>query len=352
MSYTPETLVACPNLQDKLNTIFTTQVAQFYRTPVPLTEYLMSGPNRNGIQQMVSRDAKIKTVELTYQPRILESEVESDVSLSSLCTATTERGNTSVTYTVDETSNLFLPQKFNVDSLARACESNENFFAEQIMRLVAAMDAAVNKKNATQIVALKGGWESNVDDIPNVNVDGSDNLELPTENPSSTDPFPSSVMSLNMATSMSNFGPYATIGGLQWYHYNELIKSGCCTNSGLRIEDIQNRFGSIAMYDRHVAEALSGNEFSLVLANGAAQVLWYNRWAGLFGRADANQSYGMITSPMTGIDYDLVIKHDCGNIMVTLTATTKVVALPLDMYQTGDTLDGTNGIATLEVVNT
>lgn len=88
-----------------------------------------------------------------------------------------------------------------------------------------------------------------------------------------------------------------------------------------------------------------------MIANGSAQVLYYNRWEGAFGRKDSNQAYGTITSPATGIPYDIVIKHDCGNIHVTLTATTKVVALPLDMYQTGDDMEGVNGIAVMQVVN-
>ena len=52
-----------------------------------------------------------------------------------------------------------------------------------------------------------------------------------------------------------------------------------------------------------------------------------------------------------GIPYDLTIKHDCGVISVSVIATTKLVALPDDMYQTGDHLDGVKGFAEVNVVN-
>ena len=77
----------------------------------------------------------------------------------------------------------------------------------------------------------------------------------------------------------------------------------------------------------------------------------YNQWEGIFNVTDGNESYGTIVSPATGISYDMFMAHSCGTISVTLTATTKVVALPADMYQTGDRLEGVLGFAPIEVKN-
>jgi len=350
MSYTPTSQVSCPSLQDELNRIFDIDAARFYRDPIPFTEYLMSPINRNELGVMVSPgNAKIRTATLTYQPRILQSEVGSDET--SYCAASTERGNTSTDYTIDTTANRFLEQTFDVENMKSACEDNADWFTEQIMRMVAAMDTAVNIKNATQAEALLGGWSTDVAEVPFV-TDNSDILEVQTLQPSSAfAPFPSTLQSIQSALTASNFGQAAIFGGFQLDSYLRQIESGCCANYGLDIGDLQRRFGVASVYDRDVSSAAGGGEFSWAVANGALQVIEYNRWSGLFAKQDNNESYGQIQSPASGMRYDLVMSHSCGVIDVTLTATTKLVALPSDMYQTGDHLDGVNGFAKLEVVN-
>ena len=299
---------------------------------------------------MVSRGgSKIRTVELTYQPRTLYTDVQTNVT--DYCTATTERGNTSTNYEIDTTQNLFFEQSFDVEAMKSACESNESWFADQVGKLVAVMDTAVNNKNASQASALLGGWSTDVSGIPFVTLNG-DILEVQTLRASSVDePFSGTLQAVQSAAMSSNFGPFTVVGGFQFHNYLELIKSGCCTDYGLDIGSIQARFGVASIYDRFVNLAQGGaNDTAWAIANGALQVLYYNRWSGLFEAQDANQSYGQIMGAL-GIPYDLVIKHDCGVISVTVTATTKVVALPDDMYQTGDHLDGVKGFAEINVVN-
>lgn len=314
----------------------------------------MSPLNRNGLAQLVAPgSAKLKTVQLVYQPRQLQSDVQTDVSTSSLCTASTERGTTSAEYTIDETSNVFNEQLFNVDSLARACEDNNMFFDEQIMRMIAAADERVNTKNAVQLEALAGAWSAEVSDISNATLSGN-TLQLRTLVPSSTfEPFPVSIEALDAAAMVSNFGPYAVIGGMTWYQYNRRLRAACCSQYGLDAGEIQALFGSANMYDKAAGTALGGTAYNFVLANGAAQVLYWNRSQGLFGErfSGGSQNFGIVTSPATGIPYDVVIKHDCYNISVTVTATTKVVALPTDMYQVGDDMWEVNGIAKMQVAN-
>jgi len=349
MSYTPSTLVACPNLQDRLDSVFENENARFFQDKIPFSEFLMSPLNRNELSQRVSSGgSKIRTVELTYQPRILQS--EKFTNSSDYCTATTERGNTSTSYEIDTTQNVGFEQKFDVEKLKSACEDNEMWFMDQVGKMVAATDVAVNAKNASQANALLGGWSSDVSGIPFVTLNG-DILEVQTLVPSSTyEPFPSTLQGIQSALSASSFGNSALVGGFQLHNYLELIRNGCCTDYGLDIEGIQADYGIASIYDRAVATTQGDNATAWAVANGALQVLYYNRWSGLFEAQDANQSYGQIMGAL-GIPYDLVIKHDCGVIQVTVTATTKLVALPDDMYQTGDHLDGVKGFAEINVVN-
>jgi hypothetical protein len=221
---------------------------------------------------------------------------------------------------------------------------------DQVGKMVAATDVAVNAKNASQANALLGGWSSDVSGIPFVTLNG-DILEVQTLVPSSTyEPFPSTLQGIQSALSASSFGNSTLVGGFQLHNYLELIRNGCCTDYGLDIAGIQADYGIASIYDRAVATTQGDNATAWAVANGALQVLYYNRWSELFEAQDANQSYGQIMGAL-GIPYDLVIKHDCGVIQVTVTATTKLVALPDDMYQTGDHLDGVKGFAEINVVN-
>jgi hypothetical protein len=349
MSYTPSTLVACPNLQDRLDSVFENENARFFQDKIPFSEFLMSPLNRNELSQLVhSGGSKIRTVELTYQPRILSSDVQSNVT--AYCTASTERGNTSTTYEIDTTQNLFYEQKFDVEKLKASCESNESWFADQVGKMVAAMDVAVNTKNAYQANALLGGWSTDVSGIPDLTLNG-DIVEVRTTRASASDePYPSTMQAVQAALEASGFGQSTLVGGFQLHNYLKKMEQGCCTDYGLDIGEIQRVYGMASIRDRAVSTAQGDQATAWAVANGALQVLYYNRWSGLFEAQDANQSYGQIMGAL-GIPYDLVIKHDCGVIDVTITATTKLVALPDDMYQTGDHLDGVKGFAEINVVN-
>ena len=349
MSYTPSTLVACPNIQERLDSVFENENARFFQDKIPFSEFLMSPLNRNELAQRVAPGrSKIRTVDLTYQPRILQS--EKFTNSSDYCTATSERGDTSASYEIDTTQNVGFEQKFDVEKLKSSCEDNEMWFMDQVGKMVAATDVAVNDKNASQANALLGGWSTDVSGVPFVTLNG-DILEVQTLVPSSTyEPFPSTLQGIQSALSASSFGNSTLVGGFQLHNYLELIRNGCCTDYGLDIAGIQAEYGIASIYDRAVASTQGNNATAWAVANGALQVLYYNRWSGLFEAQDANQSYGQIMGAL-GIPYDLVIKHDCGVIQVTVTATTKLVALPDDMYQTGDHLDGVKGFAEINVVN-
>lgn len=350
MSYTPSSLVACPNIQEDLERLFGAEPARFYREPVPFTQYLMSEANRSELKDMVTMgDSKVKTVQAIYQPRILSSEILANQS--DYCSASTERGTTSASYTIDTTQNLKFEQSFDVDSLAAACRDNADWFNEQILRGVAALDSRVNQKNATQAAALLGGWSTDVSGIPFATLSG-DTLQVRTQKTSSdTDIFYQTQQVVTSAAEASHFGQFVTIGGFSLHNYMKMMEHGCCANSGLDVASLQAEYGFASVRDRDVASAAGGNEFAWAVANGALQVIYYNRWQGLFEQRDSNQSYGVINSPITGMAYDLTVKHDCGVISVSIVATTKLVALPDDMFQTGDHLDGVKGFAAIEVDN-
>ena len=350
MSYTPSTLVACPNLQESMERLFTSEPARYYREPVPFTQFLMSPANRSELSDMVTMGSgKVKTVQAIYQPRILSSEVLANQS--DYCSASTERGTLSQDYTIDTTQNLKIEQSFDVDTLASACRDNSDWLNDQILKMVAALDSRVNQKNATQAASEFGNWSSDVAGIPYGSISG-DNLVVRTQKTSSdTDPFYQTQQVVTSAAEASHFGQFITIGGFSLHNFNKMLDHACCADSGIDVAATQAAFGYASLRDRDVASAAGGNEYSWAISNGSLQVIYYNRWQGLFEQADSNQSYGVINSPITGMAYDLVVKHDCGVIGVSLIATTKLVSAPTTLYQVGDHMEGVNGFAVIKVDN-
>ena len=59
----------------------------------------------------------------------------------------------------------------------------------------------------------------------------------------------------------------------------------------------------------------------------------------------------MIIDPATGMKVDMVMSDNCGRVTIALTATTKLIALPTDMFSAGDVYEGVNYVTGLVVTN-
>ena len=74
--------IDCPTVQDKLENMFLCN--QIKREPLPLTAFLFSDLNTNGIleQNIHPGTGKLRTVELVYTPRQLESRTSDSISFA------------------------------------------------------------------------------------------------------------------------------------------------------------------------------------------------------------------------------------------------------------------------------
>jgi len=158
---------------------------------------------------------------------------------------------------------------------------------------------------------------------------------------------------------MTNFcAPTFVVGGYDLYAYYTLMKAGCCTQDGIDALAILAQQGEVVTYDRAVANAF-GNDVSVMLQLGSAQLVTYNavtRPIQIGGLADLDMSYrnfweGIIVDPITGLPIDVSIKQDCGDVHIVMTATTKPVALPNDLFPAGHQMEGVNYITGIQVVN-
>jgi len=352
MSYLATLLTACPNVQQDLDDYFATNGAGSGTIDemMPFTEFVVN--NTGGVEQLVHPGSnKIRTVELLYTQYIQEDQVTTQSTTS--CVATTERGDCSETYEIDPTDRLNVEELVTEASLRENCKENNQYFLEVISRLVNAMDRAVATKTTNDALALMGAWGANVQNV-NAGV-----LEVETLRSGTSDELaPFTMEDIDLAKTISLFNNNTMIvGGQDLYKYFRRQLAGCCSNSGVNIGEILSQYGQVVSWDKRVVDAAGGNQFSWAVQAGALQLLqWTNStWTdGAIGEIAASKNYVslVVRSPKTGVRYDLKIKDDCENISFNLYATTKIVAMPDDMYPSGSEYDGIKGFAPIEVVNT
>jgi hypothetical protein len=337
----------CENLQAELTQFFNT--CPDISEPLPLYEYLLSPVNRGNLQTVVSPgDGKVRNISLLYTPRLLTTEVDADVA-NPTCVATDERGNRWQYYTIDTTNNLSVNEKITLNELNEVCQPTSMIFAEKINRLMDGLDRAMAYKLTEEAVLQAGNWGTTVQNVTN------DFLQLPTLRVGSSDaPAFNTMQKLRTATKKSGYcAPYFVAAGEDLTNYAEAIKLGCCTDYGIDLAAMMNTFGSAVAYDQAVVDAMGGDEFGLVLMNGAMQVVTWNLYGGSNWNF-FNQGSEIIGRGTTrrGLPFDMTVKYDCGVWHIILIATAEVKSMPLDMFQAGDIYEGVNFINKLEVANT
>jgi len=346
-------LTACPDIQGALDEYFSTNNTSLGLVDevMPFIQFVVN--NTGGIEQLVHPEQnKKRQVELLYHQFILESDGEAASDTS--CVASTKRGNCSETYTIDPTDRILFEERVEEADVRENCKDNATYFIEVINRLVNAMDRRVATDRTADAAALLGAWGSDVQ-----NVDASGNLEVATLKSGTTDEVaPFAMEDIDLAKQISLFNPNTlVVGGQQLVKYYRRILNGCCANQGIDISELLARYGTAVAWDKRVVAAAGGDEFAWAVQAGAVQLLqWTNsRWKeGAVGEIEASANYTsmVIRSPKTGIRYDLWIKDDCGALNFMLYSTTKIIAMPEDMFPTGSDYDGVNFFAPIEVVNT
>lgn len=352
MSYLSTLLTACPDIQDGLDNLFSTNGSGrgVIDEPMPFLQFIVN--NTGGVEQLVHPSQnKVRQVELLYNQFIQEDQVTTQSSTS--CVATTERGDCNETYTIDPTDRLNVEELVSEESLRENCKDNATYFLEVIERMINAMDRAVATKTANDAVALLGAWGA---DVQNVNAGV---LEVETLRSGTSDELaPYAMENIELAKDISLFNPNTLIvGGQDLYKYFRRVENGCCANQGVDIGAMVDAFGFAAAWDKRVVAAAGGNEFSWAVQAGALQLLQWTNSTWKEGaiediQASANYVSMVVRSPKTGVRYDLKIKDDCENLSFNLYSTTKVVSMPDDMFPTGSDYDGVKFFAPIEVVNT
>ena len=339
---------ACPNLQGALDNLWATGRSPGADDRMPTAEFLVSPANRKGIvAEILPGRGKIKTVEVRYRPRGLESAVLEDQANPN-CTATGYYGNNITEYTIDPDQNLQIGEAIPVDANELACMDNAEYFAEKLAWHIDVMDRRVATELNTQAVALTGGWGATIphNGIQPGQVNFADQLVIATLLSGGATLDPKGWTYLRNALEDSGFPSDVYIaGGGVMRTYLQQIMAGCCGDNGIDLGAIMAQYGYAFAYDKRTKNALGSDSEFLVLSPGALQVLAYTRAEGkaAFGtiwNSSSNYLYTTVASPRLGLPYDLTVKDDCGTLNMTLTATVKTIGMPTDMFAIGDDYHG------------
>lgn len=330
------TFVNCPDIQAELNQYYNTCSAGNLREPMPFFDFLMSDANMSGLSQLVvPGPGKIRTVQLTYEQRIPESEVNNIESCDMTCSAETKRGNLQAEYRIDCDNGWQVEELLSAKDFIYACQSNEQILASKIQKLI---DAVVRKAATVltqQASSLVGAWSQDAypggsagDPFNVVTVDGSGNVK------------PQGWEDLDLAILQTNFCSAPVIfGGTTIFKYARLMQAGCCSAQGLDLQAMRDAYGKATVWDRRV-NAITGNDGFWVLQPGALAVITYSGADQGMGMAQvlegSNYRKMTVQDPQSGLPIDLVISDNCGNVSITARVVAKVVGIPSDIFPGGD----------------
>lgn len=361
MSAISTALVACPVDQGSINEVWQSPNFTGGNDAMPLAEFLGSPLNRRDIAMRVTPGSgKIRSVEVKYRPRLLESATSANVA-NPYCSTGTFAGDLSTTYELDTDVNYASSAiSWSATDLEASCTANPVYMAETIAAQIDQLDRKVATTLTNQAAALFGTWGTDNalftagNAVGNVNT--SDEFVVATLQSGGVLPDPRCWSRLRNAFQEIGFdAPVIFDTGLLREHF-QMTAVGCCADSGIDLRATLDQYGFAVAYDRRLkgASALNSSAKALAVIPGALQVLNYTRaaWkAGMNVEQAGNYYHATVVSPRLGLQYDWTLKDDCGTIVSRVIFTGKVIGMPTDMFTTGDDLAGVTGVAKILVTN-
>ena len=338
------TYVNCPTLQAKLEDVWCKSGSNEF---LPLTEYTFSNENNViGLEQFAIPSAgRIRTVQLTYSRRVLESEVDDYINWDT-CTASSKRGETSATYTFDENAGVEIARKFDFIDLSRRCESDEMYFATLLNDLVDGAERKIETDIASKLVAGVGGFST-------IDTDGvvGNVKTVATKLSDGTIDYDAQQMIMQSARFNQFCANPVVMGDYEIVNYYDAIGVGGVAQTGLDFQKVSPN-QPLVLPSYRVGTAFSDTSKFLVYEPGAAVPVWYNMYAGDLGARLSTETHQFTTIvSRRGIPFDVSVIRDCNTVHVKLQLAWDLFFKPDDMYENSDILDGVTGILTFDVSN-
>lgn len=348
--------ITCNNIQTRINDLFTGGDPTLPLEPMDYVRFLQSAQNTNNIlqRQISPRNGKVRTVEVAYTPRLLESVVEEGVGR--VCESDNYVGDLTETYTIDPADNIGYHEGFDATQLILSCEDNEDYLYRRLAHMINVMDRRVATRYAEQTVALTGAFAADDKDTDGTSITG--NTKQVQTAKANGDISHKAIREVNYSFELAGYPTnYAIVGFGDIYKYYNELQAGCCANDGLDLGRYFQQNGFAFLKDRRIDVAFDGNFIGLL--PGALQILTYNEFAvSRSGRFDIltvdtdTSKRTVIYSPYTGIGYDMMYTDDnCGTVTIQLKLATKLVGMPNDMFAAGDRLNGFTGVLEFAIAN-
>lgn len=357
MSYNITTLIECPNVMIGLGEITEKGLNPGASEPAPELQFLTSPANEKGLQQaVVPGGGKLKTIQVTYTQRRLESTVATTIDTA--CDEAESPGMLSTNYELDETQGVQDAATYVVNDLARICQSNPLYFAQQVAALIDGVKRKMQTQVANQMSVLNGWFAQ---DGGEKNLTGNSLKTIATKYTASIDGGkwnPEGLQEILYSAKNSGFtGVPFIFGSGEIYRYLSLAGDmGTSSDGGLDFAKFvfNNQAAFLQSYKMHNAlnSNTSANDF-LVVDLGSLFLLQYNRLKDNISMTGDDALWmGTIVDPISGVEFNYkVIKSCTEKITVIVSTAFKVVALPTDMYAAGDRLLNTNGVLRFKITN-
>lgn len=357
MSYISTTIQTCPNIQAELSDMFVNENFGVMLEPLPFLQFIQSPENKSILGQVVSPGkGKTRTVQVRYDQRISDLDVDDDQSNPN-CATGDEVGDMVHEYSIDTTDNVQLVKTVQIQDLSGSCVENNVYMNRLMLRMMDAVERKLQKKHVADLAALNGTWNTYVNGSGGLVVNGSDQLVVKTLKDSSIDPYPYTFQQIQRALNMTGFDNAAIISGGLLVDYYQNMQTGCCATNGVNLMEQFNKYGKAVIYDKFY-ENVYGDDLAIVLRPKALALLswtftsWKDGVDNIF--VPSNTGFSTVVYGMrTGIPMDLKIhESSCGTyVNVVLTATTKLVGMPIDMFADGDDFDGVTFVNEIKVTN-
>jgi len=346
-------LIACPDLQDRLNGYFGCNKATTMAVhETGLTQFLFSPINTNNVLNRVIApgDGKIRTVGLVYTPRIKADDVATSINRES-CVSTTPHGERTTSYSLDTNVGVEIERKIRQNDLITHCQNNQEYIQDMQLNMIGALIRKMDVRLAAQTVLLKGAFglgETGV--AANVKT-------VATRRPSAiggglSDDF---ITEIDFATMNAGYcaSPFV-FGYTEIYKSYKKLQAQCCADNGTNVGLLAQSVGLAGSFipESNVPLALGATADFITLDPGAVQVLTYNGFEGYGNEFDQPTFIQtVITDPATGIPFDFQAKFDCGYWHFRMSLAFKAVGVPTDMYYSGDRYDGVTGVNAFKITN-
>lgn len=354
MSYALSSFVNCPSIQDSIDNYFGCDYAKTLKNnEVSLVKTLLSPANTSGVlaKTVYPGGNKLKTVELTYTPRIPKGAVSTTIDPND-CTATEKFGDRSEQYTIDPLVGVTISRVIDPMDLIRKCESDSNYFSRLLYSMMDVLVRRMDNISADQIVAFAGGFgpdETNV---------SANTKTVRTRKSASDNTLVSNWISdIEFAVDNSGYCNAPLV-----FAYNDVYKvaqelraSNCCNDGGLNLAVLNSIAGMMFIPNRNVPAALGGLNRFITVDPGKVQLLTYNKYGqgdNIMLIDDDGYKATTIQHTETGLDFDFRMVMTCGKWHIFVELAHKLVGIPDDIYEVEDIYSGVTGVNKYAVSNT